>query len=65
MTRASPAYDPCRTLAYETAWQRPKVTLPRVPGAEEGVTYTTVPFAQRRTLEGEHMVRRMLKRRAG
>jgi hypothetical protein len=55
--------DPFRTLMYERGDSREKVTLARVGSLDEGLHYKTVPFTQRRSLEGEHMVRQMLTRR--
>jgi hypothetical protein len=55
--------DPYRTLMYERGDSRPKVTLARVPGAEEGDTYTTVPFTLTDTARGDHMRERVKARR--
>ena len=55
--------DPYRTLMYERGDSRLKVTLARVFGVEEGVTYITVPFTLKRGGEGEHMRRKVVDRR--
>ena len=55
--------DPYRTLMYERDDTRQKVTLARVKGAEEGDTYTTVPFTMRSGGEGDHMREKVKARR--
>jgi hypothetical protein len=63
MTRASPKYDPYRSIAVEPDSQRAKVTLPCVPGAKEGVTYTTVAFTPEPDGRGAHMRGKVKTRR--
>lgn len=55
--------DPYRTLMYERGDSRPKVTLARVPGAEEGDTYCTIPFTSEPDDRGAHMRERVKARR--
>lgn len=55
--------DPYRTLMYERDDTRQKVTLARVPGAEEGDTYTTVVFSLDANSRGDHMREKVKARR--
>lgn len=54
--------NPYNSFTWVNGAERPKVTLARIPGAEQGARYSTVPFTMETNARGDHMKRRVKHR---